>query len=123
METVGWLYPCDPEAGLQSPLASLPPADRLPSLGLLCHSLGGQGTLITIMQGAGRPPRAHGFQPRGLWRLKPNPHLGSHSHDVPQLSLLEFLPKLSRLAISASASTTRSATPQPRTWSMMSSAN
>src|SRR5580692_723432 len=39
MEAVGWLYPSGPKAGLQSPLRALPPANGLPSFGLLRHGL------------------------------------------------------------------------------------
>ena len=48
MEAVGRLYPSGPEAGFQSPLSALPPANGLPSFRLLRYGLDGQRTLIAI---------------------------------------------------------------------------
>src|SRR6266481_4350306 len=97
MESLGRLYPSSTEAGFHSPPASLPPDNRFPSLRLLRHGLGGQRTLLAIMQGAGRPSRAHGLQQRGLWPLKPYTHLRRYSHDVAQLSLLKFSPAFGQI--------------------------
>src|SRR6266481_490756 len=99
MKSVRNLHAARPEARLQPTLASFPPANFLPTLGLPSGFFDRDGPLLTVVQRTWGAPGLLRFQLARPGRLNPNSRVGLHSHRITQLALLQLFTKRRHVSI------------------------